>query len=148
MWSTSRTSVVTIQMLNNHRSSNMQVWKGHRLGLWGPNTGEDYFHLEIFYLGNSEPVFHILLLSQNSSEVCELKNVYRLSDLGDHLQRLCLQHALLKPNAASFKAVLPSARNPRLAPRLLDTHFVLLQYSRDPRTNIHSYLDIWCRKQA
>lgn len=63
---------------------------------------------------------------------------YRLSDLRDHLQRLCLQHGLLKPNAASFKAVLPSARNPRLAPRLLDTHFVLLQYSRDPRTNIHT----------
>lgn len=136
MLSMSRTSVILIQMLNTHVSSNMQVWKGYRLGLWGPNTGGLLLPAGIFfYLGNSEPIFHILLLSRSSSEVWEFKNIYRLSDFKDHVQRPCLQHALLKPNTASFEAVLPGARNPRLAPLLLKTHFVRLQYSRDPHTH-------------
>lgn len=101
----SRTPVTVMQRLNAHVSSNRRVGKGYRLGLGGPATGENHFQLEVHYMGSSAPVFHSWLLSQNRSEVHVFKNIYRLSNFKDHLQRPRLQRALLKPSTASFRAV-------------------------------------------
>lgn len=100
-------SVILIQTLNTHVSSDKQEWKGDRLGLWRPNAREDYalleMQLECFHLGNSEPVFHILLQSPHRSR---------------HLQKHLQPFRFHRPFAKTACPALPYSNHTQLLSKL------------------------------